>query len=90
MTKESVVFAYSTSNKRVKVVDAVDFKQSDNNITFKVRIDDEDYYILYDKSTQEFFECIPHKEKLYYVPYEPFHLKAISIERVITERWSVK
>ena len=90
MKKESAVFAYCTRDNRVKVVDALDFKQNDDYITFKVRIDGKDYYMYYNKPTQEFFECIIDKENLCYVPHKPFHLKAQAIERVITERWGVK
>ena len=84
MKKESAVFAYYTSDNRVKVVDALDFKQNDDYITFKVRINNKDYYMLYVVSTQALLECKG------YMRYEPSHIKAKSIERVITERWSVK
>ena len=90
MTKESAVFAYCTSDNRIKVVNALDFKVDRTAITFKVHIGNKNYYVYYDKATQEFFECILDKETLCYIPHKPFHLKAKSVERVITERWSVK
>lgn len=84
MTKESAVFAYCTSDNRIKVVDALDFKQNDDYITFKVRINNKDYYMLYVVSTQALLEYKG------YLGYEPSHIKVKSIERVITEHWSVK